>query len=473
MDVIDDETTEMTPDAPDMDESTPIEQLPDGIYLHLDEREYHGQNRLSSSYTGKLLISEGDFWASSWMNPNKEDKDTPARKMGRAYHTARLEPGKIDERFIRDLDQQDMPDDALMIDRDVVNAIKGMLPKKEDHPDAVFTDTDVKKRLAELGQPQTQKGESAEDRKARLRQASASTLFWEDIIAEWEAEHGPVKGPEGESAFDRALRLESYGYEGKIWILERDRFVKSLDGRTPIPRTLWDQMVADIEAMKDSPVVERYLTGGLAEVTVLWTEPESGLKLKARIDYLRPDLFTDVKTFDNARGKPYQECIFDAVRYNGYYRQFRFYHNAVEAIRLDMDLAVKDSEDETELAVIEAIRKRHGPIEAAAVFQQKGQVPNLYGCPVRIKKTHASVQASLTGDAEADAIMQQKYQDWSLFAIKAQAEIEQAFMLYQKCMAHYGVDQPWEPIEPFFDIDDNSFNGFWLDPDYQTEDITL
>jgi len=460
-DVIDDETRPESAGA--------VGQFPDGIYLHMDEDVYHAQERFSNSHAANILVSEGDFWARSWMNPNREEKVTDAQRIGRAFHTARLEPEKLNDRFVRQIDAGDFPDGCLMNDTEVKAAIKDMLPKPEDHPDVLIKDTEVKDALGELGLPKTG---TVEDRKDRLREASAGVVFWSDIIAEWEAKHGPTTGPDGEDAQARAERLRSYGYEGAIWCLEAAKFEAERGDRVTLGRKEWAQITADIEAMKSSPIAGRFLTGGLPEVTLLWTH-ESGVSMKARIDYLRPDLFVDVKTFDNPRKKHYKECIFDATRYNGYYRQFRFYYDACEAMRLNHDLQIMDSEDQTAHEVIRAIRDRAAPLGAAAVFQQKGGVPNIYGCPVKIRKAHISLDAASTGNASVDAPIAEQYAEWSLFGLKAKGEIDEAIMLFMRCMKVYGEGQPWRPLEPIFDIDDNSFNGFWLDPDYQTEDITV
>ena len=84
--------------------------LPDGIYFNLDERVYHALPRLSASGINNLLVSPATFWNESWLNPDKKDEDTPARILGRAYHTARLEPHKFDTQFVCELDKEDYAD---------------------------------------------------------------------------------------------------------------------------------------------------------------------------------------------------------------------------------------------------------------------------------------------------------------------------------------------------------------------------
>ncbi len=49
-----------------------------------------------------------------------------------------------------------------------------------------------------------------------------------------------------------------------------------------------------------NPIVQKLLAGGRAEQSLRWRDPETGVLLKCRPDYLRPDgVVVDVKTFDD------------------------------------------------------------------------------------------------------------------------------------------------------------------------------
>jgi len=63
-----------------------------GIYLGLNEDEYHADTALGSSDMRKLSYSPPDYWFSSSLNPLKEkDQPTPSQAYGRAVHKIVLE----------------------------------------------------------------------------------------------------------------------------------------------------------------------------------------------------------------------------------------------------------------------------------------------------------------------------------------------------------------------------------------------
>lgn len=449
------------------DETAPEKtaQLPDGIYIRLDEDLYHAQQRLSSSGISKIHASEADFWASSWMNPEHEDKTTDAQLLGRAFHTARLEPEMLDQRFVREIDKADFPD-ALFTDAEVRAKIKELQPKKEDHPDVLQNDAAVKRALKEAGEKQTIGEETPDDRKVRLRAVSAGVVFWDDIIADFEGEFGPISAPDGETPLGRAIRLEGYGYGGPIWSIEVAKFEVERGERTSLPVKFWDQVQADVKAMASNDIAKRYLSDGIAEVSILWTDetdPETPIPMKCRIDYLKAEQFCDAKTFENVYGKPVRDCIADAFRFNGYYRQARFYLEGTEQIRCG-GLEIMDAATDREREIIAQIQIAPHPLSCTYVFQQKRGVPNVFGCPVMLHKTHASLRAAATGDAPTDADIARRYADTSLLARRAEHDIATCIETFRACVKKYGMDgTPWEPLCPEWIINDEAFSGFWLE----------
>lgn len=63
----------------------------DGVYFGMQDEEYHAIPALSASGIKNLLISPMEFWACSWLNPERQESDTTAKEMGKAYHTRILE----------------------------------------------------------------------------------------------------------------------------------------------------------------------------------------------------------------------------------------------------------------------------------------------------------------------------------------------------------------------------------------------
>lgn len=171
--------------------------LADGIYFDMAEEVYHALPRLSVSGMQKLLVSPATFWAGSWLNPKKAgtfaaslaasasvlaaavldvlkamhptmpepdpeeaEESTKAQLLGKAYHTARLEPELLEVRFVRQPAKSDMP--------------KGSL----------FTGTEMGKALEELGE---KKSGSVAEQAERLAAAGFDRAkLWHIVMAEWE-----------------------------------------------------------------------------------------------------------------------------------------------------------------------------------------------------------------------------------------------------------------------------------------------
>ena len=71
------------------------------------------------------------------------------------------------------------------------------------------------------------------------------------------------------------------------------------------------------------------LRGGLAEETVTWIDPETGIACKGRLDYLRPDLVIDLKSTSDPAPERFAK---DAVNY-GYSGQVAFYDGGARAAK--------------------------------------------------------------------------------------------------------------------------------------------
>ena len=94
-----------------VDNIDPAKPAGPGIYFGMDEIEYHSHPALGSTDIRRVLRSAPDYWWNSWMNPHRppinENKPTPARLFGKAFHKLVLE-GKeaFDAEYVR------RPDDA-------------------------------------------------------------------------------------------------------------------------------------------------------------------------------------------------------------------------------------------------------------------------------------------------------------------------------------------------------------------------
>ncbi len=414
----------------------------DGIYFGLSEETYRAIPRLSISGIQNALVSPATFWVGSWLNPKKAallaasalavgdgfaaavvgqlkalhpempepdadaaEESTKAQLLGKAYHTARLEPELLDSRFVR-------------------------APDKADYPRANFVGTgkDVEAALASLGLTKKTKDDNG--------------------------------------VADQARRLRDAGFEGTIWPLVQAEFQEQLAGRTSIPAELWDDLVDDMELIRSTPEIAALLTNGAAEVSILWTD-ERGIPMKCRVDYLRDDGWVDFKTFANPMGKHLEQCLSDAFTYNRYHVQASGYRDPVEMIR-GRKLSVQGQAGEGSRELIDAIQLRDTEMACHYVFQEKGGIPNLLAKRIHFNELDvvADHQANAFSKTEAHAArVRELHTTPSAWWIKAQREIRKAKRLYLAYSEIYSAGEKWRPFNPVGDFTDLSFRTHWLDED--------
>ena len=376
----------------------------DGIYFDMPEDEYHALERFSSSGIQAMMISPATFWARSWMNPDKEEGNEAFKIVGKAYHAARLEPDTFYDRFFCELTADDF---------------KGC-------DDVLRTDTDVKGALKDLGEAQTKKGENA---------------------------------PE------RALRLRDAGYAGVILSLEIAANRKKHEGKDELSADVWKQIHEDAKRLRQNPEIAALLKDGYPEVTILWTDPETGVKMKARLDYLRVGGFTDLKTFANGSGKELHRNLLDAFKYNRYFIQWGLYLAAYEMIRNGIageHLPVMDDCEDIRVFV-EKIRADQATGIPWYVFQEKAGIPNTIAYCIPGVRLHASHDPAAPDDDALEAAAA-KYSSPTRLLTKAGLEIKHAIKTFATYREVYG-DDPWMPLAPIKHIDDEHFGDFWLDSD--------
>jgi hypothetical protein len=369
--------------------------LEDGIYFSLPAAEYHRLPRLSASGIANMLIDPPTYWADSWMNPEREqdEEQTKAQILGAAYHVARLEPHRFHDCYVRAIDPG-------------------------DYQDLITNGTGLSEALEARGQ---------------------------------------TKKKAGESVLDQALRLRASGYGGPILHLLQEDFELARNGRTALAPKIFDQLVVDMERIQDSGEIRHHLEDGYPEVSILWTDPASEVKMKCRIDYLKTREFTDFKSFENSMGKPIRQFLSDAFRYNRYYVQAVVYHMAIEAIKAQGRLTNVDPGDcnaENVAAFLDEIYSHEAPHECWYIFQEKGGIPNLLARRIRL---FAGIHPSNVEPGTDPA----PFRRTALF-MKANFEIRRSIELWKFYREEYG-EKPWPPLEPVGEIGDDDFPTFWLE----------
>lgn len=302
------------------------------------------------------------FWASSWMNPLKEQNDTEAKTVGKAYHKRILE-GK--EAFYQCYATKFTPPEGCLTTQD-----------------------DLKKLCAENNLAVSGTKPALVD---RLRVSGVSFLYYDDCLKEYQDEH-----------------------EGK-------EFLSS---------DLMDRIELSAAMIEKHPSLSRCFVGGMAEVTVVWTEGKT--RYKCRFDYLKPKAIIDLKTFENMGGKSVDRAIYMTMASYKYHIQAVFYgqYAAPQAVRFAKAGKVFGDVPADFIKLL-AEADEHG---FYFVFQQKGVAPIARG-----KKLPRGAV-------------------WNA----GSAAIEEAKRLYHHCLEVFGTD-PWVDQSDIEQLEDESF------PIYATE----
>lgn len=135
-------------------------KIEDGLHFGLPEELYHAIPAISASGIKQLLAHPMMFWANSWMNPHREQNDTEARTVGKAYHKRILE-GK--EAFY-----------------------SAYAPKFSAPADCLTTQDDLKKLCAESNLAVSGTKAVLVD---RLRGAGVAFDYYDDLLEAYQDEH--------------------------------------------------------------------------------------------------------------------------------------------------------------------------------------------------------------------------------------------------------------------------------------------
>jgi hypothetical protein len=346
---------------------------PAGIYFGMPEDEYHRDRSMSASGVKDIHVTPLTFWMRSGFNPNRADDSTEPKERGKAFHARLLEGA---ETFAHRY---------------------AVAPDIADFPEALDGGAELKARCKELSLPVS--GTIAELCK-RIREKDPEAVLWPEIIAEFEAD-------------------------------------AEANGLTIIKKKLADEIERQVRIVEMHPGTEKALRGGYCEVSIFWTDKETGVPMKSRVDYLKSRAAVELKTFTNPFGKQIDAAIAGSMANNKY---------MVDAVvRLEAIENAKAMYREHGDAIVHHEAPPKDWLEAFAhpaphafvfLFLEAGDVPN-----VRVREFRQREAAK--GDE-------------NLYWQKGHAMFRQGVELYRQFLDHYGPDLPWvdpQPMRAFFDTD--------------------
>ena len=98
-------------------------------------------------------------------------------------------------------------------------------------------------------------------------------------------------------------------------------FEEALDGREPVTSADYRKASAMAKAIRAFGPADNLLTGGQAEMSVVWDDDETGIRCKLRTDYWNSPLIVDVKTTLDANPDVFTRSLWNY----GYHRQVAMY----------------------------------------------------------------------------------------------------------------------------------------------------
>lgn len=107
-------------------------------------------------------------------------------------------------------------------------------------------------------------------------------------------------------------------------------------GKIELSKYDWARAQRAAEALRSEPKLKPILAEGQREVAMFAKDAETGVLLKARMDWVTPTVTLDLKTFTAQRGKSIDKAVANAIYYEGYYRQAYFY-SLIRALNIGLD----------------------------------------------------------------------------------------------------------------------------------------
>lgn len=376
-----------------------VEAIVDGVYFDLPDEIYHAVPRLSASGLQKLCVSPATFWRGSWLDPDRPPLDEE-----------QTEAQLLGKAYHKARLEPDLFESTYVRKLD-----------KTEFPDALFT---------------------ADQMKAVCEDIGLSKSGTKDVLAD---------------------RLVDHGYRDRpIWTIMERQWEEARNGRIALDAKHYDQMMRDMQNVRENGEVAELLQGGFAEVSIFYTD-QHGIKMKSRVDYLALTHWADFKTFENSRAKELDQCLADAMRYNRYYVQAVAYRDAIEAVRVGGLDIIGDATD-AQREFIAKLRLNPNELDCHYIFQEKKGVPNLlaYEFPFYMVP-YSTILNEIGAPEDRVARMRELTRNRTRLFMKGAHEIVEAkkqFVLYSQV---YPAGTPWFPLKSRRRFDDEMFHPYWLE----------
>ena len=331
-----------------------------GIYDTLSNAEYHGGPGESKSLLDLVRRSPAHYAAAKDPANDNEDTSTPAQMIGTAFHALLLEPKEFAKDYCLALRREDVPeaiDDREQLVAMVQELNAGRLAKLPTGGTKAEQIERIIAANAEMGIDASQSVEA-------LNAAKGA-----ELKAELERINAGRQGllPISGNRHELAEILRANGRQITLWSDVMAEWQANNGHRTVLSQDQWDQLHNMRDAVMAHPAASALLTGapGVAERSVYWRDPVTGLLCRCRPDFWREDgIIVDVKTTDNASAEEFARSIANWR----YHVQHPFYMDGINLMRDQAGVECKPIKAFLFLAVEKSARVVNGVALGVAVY---------------------------------------------------------------------------------------------------------
>ena len=167
----------------------------------------------------------------------------------------------------------------------------------------------------------------------------------------------------GGNKTELAARVLDHFPHAEIWDLMIEEYENQHEGKEFLSQNLIKKIEIAAAMIEKHPQLCKAFTGGYPEVSIVWNCRETGVPMKARLDYLKTRAIVDLKTFSNPFNKPVDRAIAYAVASYKLHIQVAVYHEAVEEAKAMLQAAANTGGIDAMKATI------HGDFDPAWIGQ--------------------------------------------------------------------------------------------------------
>jgi len=232
---------------------------------------------------------------------------------------------------------------------------------------------------------------------------------------------------EGRAAFEAEYAPTDYSGVTKEGKTERAAIAAA--GKKPLKREDFNRILAAAAFIKANPNLAGAFENGMPEVSIFWER--DGVRLKARLDFLKMNAITDLKSIRNPLGKEFKKACRDRIAELDYTLSAEQYmEGRRQMARLVAEDRVFGDHDPSWLKQVAA----NSVYAFVLVFWQAEGAPISHGF---------------------------KLSPGNPLFTYARQSIAQAIHIYQTFMKQFGPDTAWVLAEPLDELDETDLPVWW------------